>query len=31
MGLIYADIEVISGDDLTLHAKGYIKKMKSKK
>ncbi|MGI8654798.1 MAG: retroviral-like aspartic protease family protein [Pyrinomonadaceae bacterium] len=25
MGLVYADIEVISGDDLTLHAKGYIK------
>jgi len=25
MGLVYANIEVISGDDLTLHAKGYIK------
>ncbi len=25
MGLVYAEIELISGDDLTLHAKGYIK------
>ncbi len=25
MGLVYADIELISTDDLTLHAKGYIK------
>ncbi len=24
-GLVYADIELISGDDLTLHAKGHIK------
>ncbi|NER39953.1 MAG: clan AA aspartic protease [Oscillatoria sp. SIO1A7] len=24
MGLVYADIELISGDDLVLHRKGYI-------
>ncbi len=31
MGLVYADIEVISGDDLTLYAKGYIKEDEVKK
>ncbi|MDQ3684409.1 MAG: retroviral-like aspartic protease family protein [Acidobacteriota bacterium] len=25
MGLVYADIELISGDDLALHRRGYIK------
>ena len=31
MGLIYADIELISGDDLALHRRGYIKENQIKR
>jgi len=31
MGLVYADIELISGDDLALHRRGYIKEEEIKR
>jgi len=31
MGLIYAELELVSADDITLERKGYIKKEEIKK